>query len=99
MALHLVFTGPSHISTLERCLDSYAKGDAIVLVEDGVLSGSAHSKSSQLLASVENCYALTSDLTARGLSERLASDITAIDDAQWVALTEAHSPIISWFTS
>ena len=84
--LHLV----NHPSALAACLCVVGADDAILLLENGVYAATASAAPQRPL------HALEPDVRARGLSERLASQVTAISDAQFVTLVENHQPVVTW---
>lgn len=85
-ALHLV----NKARALEACLNVAAPDDAILLLEDGVYAAAAVAAPERAL------YALEPDVTARGLSARLASQVETVDDDGFVRLVERHQPVVSW---
>lgn len=85
-ALHLV----NKAHALTACISVAAERDAVLLLEDGVYAGVP------VIAPDRPLHALEPDVTARGLTRRLASHVRVIDDAQFVSLVEAHQPIITW---
>jgi tRNA 2-thiouridine synthesizing protein B len=71
-------------------------GDSVLLLEDGVYAGLAHSAEAMALVG-RTVYLLLPDLIARGLQDAdLAPGLTPIDMQDFVALTIDHSPIIAW---
>lgn len=72
-------------------------GDAVVLMQDGVLAGLKDSAPAHILSTLPvEIYALTPDLQARGLPDRLAEGIQPIDYDTLVTLTEAHKQQLAW---
>jgi sulfur relay protein TusB/DsrH len=69
--------------------------DAVLLIEDGVYCGVA-TACETLLQRTQNCYALLPDVAARGLSQKMHEGIQLISYADFVDLSLAHSPVISW---
>ncbi|GAA5442583.1 protein TusB [Microbulbifer sp. NBRC 101763] len=96
MTLHLVSKSPFSSSALRDCLQSFAEGDALLLIEDGV-----YALRHDALQTLQNSavYCLEADAAARGQRELAAivSGIKMIDDAGWVKLCTQHNPIVSWF--
>lgn len=84
--LHLVNRAPA----LADCLARAAPEDAILLLENGVYGAVAGA------APDRPVHALSVDVTARGLEGRLGPAVTVIDDAGFVALVEAHTPVVTW---
>lgn len=84
--LHLV----NNAAALESCLSVAAAQDSILLLEDGVYAAAgARAPQRQL-------FVLEADVNARGLRERLGKDTRIVDDAGFVALVEAHQPVVTW---
>ncbi|SHE66265.1 tRNA 2-thiouridine synthesizing protein B [Microbulbifer donghaiensis] len=92
MSLHIVSKSPFSSTALSDCLDAFAEGDALLLIEDGVyaLSGRMSER-----PAVQPVYCLAADAAARGL--QIPDSVTAVDDAGWVALCAEHNPVVSWF--
>jgi tRNA 2-thiouridine synthesizing protein B len=84
--LHLV----NRAAALDACLAVAAEADAVLLLEDGVYAGTRE------LAPQRALHALEPDVQARGLTGRLAAQVTLVSDAQFVVLVEAHQPVVSW---
>lgn len=84
--LHLV----NKASALAACMSVVSAEDAIVLLEDGVYAGTAG------LAPDRRLHALAPDVIARGLSGRLAPRVEVVSDDGFVALVEAHQPVVTW---
>ena len=81
---------------LELCLRSLLPGDAILLLEDGVYAlFAADDVLSEVLGDVP-VYVLEADVLARGINNRNDLDITVIDYAGFVELTECHDKVMSW---
>lgn len=89
MTLHIVSKSPYSSNALADCLDSFAKGDALLLIEDGVYALKGRIPESGPV------YCLRADADARGLA--VPERVSAIDDAGWVELCARHNPIVSWF--
>lgn len=84
--LHLV----NRASALADCLTVAAADDAVLLLQDGVYAAVAAQAPPRPL------HALEPDVRARGLAARLGGHVTVVDDAGFVALVEAHQPVVSW---
>lgn len=84
--LHLV----NRSAALPDCLRMAADDDAIVLIENGVYGAVAGA------APERPVHALAVDVAARGLRERLGPGVAVVDDAGFVALVEAHAPVVTW---
>ena len=92
MTLHIVNQSPHAGSALQDCLEAFADGDALLLIEDGVY-GVRESVAAQLPNS--KVYCLAADAKARGTE--IVDGVTPIDESHWVALCTGHNPIVSWF--
>ena len=74
-----------------------AEGDALLLLQDGVLAGLAGSACIDLLLNASiSLYALQDDLDARGLSGYFSHSITLIGYTDFVKLTEKHRSQMAW---
>ncbi|WP_043316095.1 sulfurtransferase complex subunit TusB [Microbulbifer sp. HZ11] len=92
MTLHIVNQSPHAGSALRDCLNAFAEGDALLLIEDGVY---AAQEKAPLELPENDVFVLSADAEARGIA--IAPDLTAIDDLRWVTLCVEHTPIVSWF--
>jgi tRNA 2-thiouridine synthesizing protein B len=74
-----------------------AEGDAMLLMQDGVLAGLAGCSYLELLFSVPiSFYALQDDLEARGLVGCFSHNIIIIGYSHFVELTEKHRRQMAW---
>lgn len=97
--LHLV----NKAAAFEDCLALMAPGDALLLIEDGVYAARRPAAPADGAAGADEppalpdaCYALDSDLEARGLLGRIDSRFQAISYDGFVGLVEKHQPIVTW---
>lgn len=84
---------------LARCLSLTAPGDAVLLIEDGVYAAAeteANSAAWENAPAGLTCFALESDLAARGISDKMLPLFDAVTWQQFVALTVEHDKVISW---
>jgi sulfur relay protein TusB/DsrH len=87
--LHMIHSA----AALDRSLARTTADAALLLLEDGVYAALAPRP-----IPARAIYVLAEDLAARGLAPGdLAPGIAAVDMKGFVALTVAHSPIVSWF--
>ncbi len=95
--LHTISKAPSS-QLLAQCCKALHKGDALLLLEDGVYYGvqSAAELSAAIPDKVAQ-FCLREDVTARGLQERLAGHIESISMRQFVELCCKHDKVINWF--
>jgi tRNA 2-thiouridine synthesizing protein B len=99
MTLHLVNQSPFEHSTLTECLRFCAKGDSILLLENGVYAACQDNEFNAQLKDLEHIqvYALEADIMARGLAAQLAHFISLASDSDFVDLTVQHSSVQSWY--
>ncbi|NIH15706.1 sulfurtransferase complex subunit TusB [Serratia symbiotica] len=83
---------------LSALLRLMLEGDALLLMQDGVLAGMAGSTYLELLLfSVPiSLYALQDDLEARGLVGFFSHKITIIGYNHFIELTEKHHSQMAW---
>ena len=97
MILHTVNRSPFQQATLAQCIQRYADGDGIILLEDGVYGALQHSPQARQL-SATNCFAIETDMQARGLSDKsLIEAIELIDFEHFVELSCRYSLVMSWY--
>jgi tRNA 2-thiouridine synthesizing protein B len=96
--LHTVNKSPFGHDALRECLRVCADDAVIVLIEDGVYAATADTEwPKKITARCKNVYTLAPDIAARGLSDRIASGIKAIDYPAFVQLCCEHATIQSWY--
>jgi tRNA 2-thiouridine synthesizing protein B len=99
--LHTVNKSPFTNNTLTSCLQVCGEGDAILLLEDGVLAGLKGSPcTEELTQSITrgiNVFALAEDVQARGLTEKIRADIRITDYNGFVQLSLEHKSVQSWY--
>lgn len=93
--LHLIQKSPFQTSCLSECLNIAKPDDQFLLMQDGVYA----IQKSNFTNAFENIFALSDDLTARGLelNTEIVRNITVIDYEQFVALTLNTDKAFSWF--
>lgn len=98
--LHTVNKSPFERETLKSCLGHLKAGDALLLIEDGVLGvRTASTVADRLAAALEDCaiYALAPDLAARGiLPEQMIGGVELVDYAGFVDLAVRHERVQAW---
>jgi len=101
MILHTVNKSVFSQDTLGSCLRLIIEGDVLLLIEDGVY---AILTQHPLAAEIRNCqerniavYALTADVLARGLKDRVPDHIALCDDAGFVELCCQTEKTQSWY--
>ncbi len=98
--LHMVNKSPFEDNALQSCLGHVLKGDAVLLIEDGVYGALAGSAVAGMLGQQNGAvslYALGPDLAARGLSEKpLLGGVDVIDYGGFVDLVTTLDRSQSW---
>ena len=96
--LHIVNKSPAERNSLDSCL-RVAKTGAILLIEDGVYAATrgntAEAKLREAMGHLK-VYALTPDLEARGMADRLIDGVTGVDFGGFVDLVAEHPNCQSW---
>jgi tRNA 2-thiouridine synthesizing protein B len=99
--LHTINKSPFTHNALFSCLKICRNGDAILLIENGVLAGIYSSPSIETFLQLVNdgvkIYALENDVSARGLQNKTHPEITLIDYSGFVQLSIKHPRILSWY--
>jgi tRNA 2-thiouridine synthesizing protein B len=96
--LHTINKSPYSHRCLAECLRACSADDAILLIEDGVYAALADSDSVEsLLTKTSAVYALQPDIAARGLTDRIASEIKAIDYDGFVQLCIDQPKMMAWY--
>ncbi len=98
--LHTVNKSAYERNALKSCLDHALPGDAILLIEDGVLAArKGGSIAPALTAAKASCkiYALGPDLAARGIvAGQVLEGIETVDYAGFVDLAAGASRVCAW---
>ncbi|OGI43542.1 MAG: sulfurtransferase TusB [Candidatus Muproteobacteria bacterium RBG_16_65_31] len=97
--LHTVNKSPFERTALESCLKHAGKGDAVLLMEDGVygaMNGTAFSPRIGAALKEVAIYALQPDVEARGIQGRILDGIKLVDYGGFVDLAAQHNPVQSW---
>jgi len=87
------------MNSLLSCLRVAEKGSAILLIEDGVyaaLKGTKASPAVQEAMKKFKVYALTPDLEARGVQDRVLDGIETVDYGGFVDLVAEHNTVQAW---
>jgi tRNA 2-thiouridine synthesizing protein B len=98
--LHTVNKSPLLQNTLVSCLRLAAKGDGILLIEDGVYGALSNTVFTAELAQALSTffvYGLQPDLIARGLLERVYPQVKLVDYDGFVELTIQYDKLQAWF--
>ena len=98
--LHTVNKSPFDRNSLETCLRLASKGNAVLLLEDGVygaMKGSNASGMVEKALSDVSIYVLGSDMKARGVDEsKIIDGIKVIDYKGFVDLTVENDKVNAW---
>jgi tRNA 2-thiouridine synthesizing protein B len=98
--LHTVNKSPFETTTLGSCLDHAAKGDTVLLIEDGVygaMKGTAAAKEIAAAKGNVSVCVLGPDLAARGIANgKIADGIEVVDYGGFVDLVAAHDVAQAW---
>lgn len=94
MILHTINKSPFLSGAMKTCQQFLGKGDAIVLLEDGVY-GALRSVPLHADESVK-VYAIAADIGARGIGGSLREDVIMIDYGRFVTLCTEFTLIRSW---
>lgn len=84
MTLHILLSGAAHLP--QQVLPLLTTDDAVLLLGDAAYL-------QQHFNGVSNLYLRQQDLQQRGV---IAGNGQTINDEEWVALTLAHQPVVSW---
>lgn len=99
MKLHTINQSPFNSNGFTRCLTMALPGSAILLIEDGVygaLAGGQFAAQLESAMAEHNIYALQADVQARGLANRLMTEVKLVDYAGFVDLAIEHEATIAW---
>lgn len=97
--LHTVNKSPLERNTFESCLKHTAPGAVIILIEDGVygaMMGTVFTPRLEQALRTVRVYALTPDIDARGIRDKLSDKVTLVDYGGFVDLAVQHSPVMAW---
>lgn len=99
--LHTVNKSPFSHTTLASCLQICGKQDGILLLEDGVFGALNNAPCAEELTTMIEAgvkvYVLGIDVNARGLVEKLRSDVFLTDYNGFVQLSIEHNCVQSWY--
>lgn len=98
--LHTVNKSPFEKTALDSCLRLATAGSAVLLIEDGVYAAIQGTKVSHEIAEKMkdiSFYVLSSDIDARGLSDKpLIDGIHSVDYGGFVDLVAEHEASTAW---
>ncbi|MEQ9888965.1 sulfurtransferase complex subunit TusB [Pectobacterium zantedeschiae] len=94
--LHTLSCSPYHVD-LDTLLRSLEQGDALLLLQDGVIAALAGGDIiHRLRDSAVPLYALRPDTEARGMTEQISNSVVLIDYNEFVQLTVEHPQQLAW---
>ncbi|AIA72815.1 putative intracellular sulfur oxidation protein [Pectobacterium atrosepticum SCRI1043] len=94
--LHTLSCSPYH-ADLDTLLRSLEQGDALVLLQDGVIAALVGGDIiHRLLDSAVLLYALRPDTEARGMTEQISNSVVLIGYNEFVQLTVEHPQQLAW---
>ena len=99
MILHTVNKAPTSNNTLVSCLKVARPGSAILLFEDGVYGALETEENRALFDDFFNSnklYVINSDLSARGVLDKIMPEFKAITYPDFVELSVEYSKVQSW---
>ena len=98
--LHTVNKSPFERNALQSCVGHLTAGDAVLMIEDGVLGarkGSSAAAAVKAALASGSVYALAPDLAARGIKpEQLIDGVETIDYGGFVDLVTQHARTVAW---
>ena len=98
--LHTVNKSPFERNALLSCVDHLGGGDAVLLIEDGVLAASNGSVVAPLIHQAMKAgqvYILGPDLAARGFKpENVIEGVQFVDYRGFVELATRHERTVAW---
>lgn len=89
--LHIV----KNIQALEEVVTVFNDGDSLILIEQAVFAANPQHKAYRQIQGL-NISVLVSDAKARGIENRISSNIALIDYDGFVELTVTHSNSVTW---
>ncbi len=98
--LHTVNKSPLERNTLESAITHAVKGNALLMIEDGVYGAMRDTHKSDIVSDAMDdisFYVMGPDLKARGIDEtRIIDGIKIVDYSGFVALVAKHDATQSW---
>ncbi len=99
MLLHTINKSPFEKTSLQSCLRVAKEGSSLLFIEDGVyavLKGTTVSPVVEEATKRLKVYALTSDLEARGVKDRVMDGVHLVDYPGFVDLAAEHKAVEAW---
>ncbi len=96
--LHTVNKSPYQCNTLESCLEHVGEGDVVLLIEDGVYAAVKGGKAAEMIARAQGVKicALSADVKARGLADKLVDGVEVVDYGGFVDLVTETDKTQAW---
>ncbi len=98
--LHTVNKSPFERNALQACVGHMMAGDAVLMIEDGVLGARKSPATSEMVKTAlesGSVYALASDLSARGVKpEDVIEGVKLVDYGGFVDLVAQHARTVAW---
>ena len=98
--LHTVNKSPFANQTLLSCLGHCQKGDAVLMIEDGVygaIEGSGMAEAVRAHAGMVSIFVLNADAAARGIAaDKMLSEVKGIEYDGFVDLVTEHDRTQNW---
>ncbi len=97
--LHTVNKSPFDKNSLERAIGVAKEGSSVLLIEDGVygaIKGASSSAMVEAAMKTVKVYALSEDIAARGVNDRMIDGVEVVDYAGFVKLATEHAQVQSW---
>ncbi len=98
--LHTVNKSPFERNALCTCAGHLTAGDAVLMIEDGVIGARKGAKTAGMVQAAlqkGKVYALASDLAARGIKPQDVIDgIELVDYGGFVDLVTQHARTVAW---
>ena len=98
--LHTVNKSPFEKTAFSSCIDHAAKGDTVLLIEDGVYAAMKGTAAADRITAANgdvSVCVLGPDLAARGIANgKVADGVKVVDYAGFVDLVAEHDVAQSW---
>ena len=98
--LHTVNKSPLDRNALESAIQHASKGNAVLMIEDGVYGAMSGTQKSEMVSGAMgdiSFYVMGPDLKARGIDEgRVIDGVKVVDYSGFVALVAEHDATQSW---
>ena len=82
-------------AAVTRCLEVLSNNDAILLLEDGVYLAQDNAVLQNMPETIK-IFALSDDLSARGIANNVHENVSKVDWPGFVTLTTEYDKVVSW---